>query len=58
MTYDYEYFKTTIYDMTNIDLNSYKEKQMKRRIDTLITKRKLKCPNCGAHKYCKKVLTK
>lgn len=22
------------------------------------TKRKLKCPNCGAHKYCKKVLTK
>ncbi|MGN1148239.1 MAG: helix-turn-helix domain-containing protein [Lachnospiraceae bacterium] len=23
-----------------------------------ITKRKLKCPNCGAHKYCKKVLTK
>lgn len=23
-----------------------------------ITKRKLKCPECGAHKYCKKVLTK
>lgn len=23
-----------------------------------ITKRKLKCPNCGAHEYCKKVLTK
>ena len=23
-----------------------------------ITKRKLVCPNCGAHKYCKKVLTK
>lgn len=23
-----------------------------------ITKRKLKCPKCGAHKYCKKVLTK
>ncbi|MCI8326702.1 MAG: helix-turn-helix domain-containing protein [Lachnospiraceae bacterium] len=23
-----------------------------------ITKRKLKCPNCGAHRYCKKVLTK
>lgn len=23
-----------------------------------ITKRKLKCPNCGAHGYCKKVLTK
>ena len=25
MTYDYEYFKKTIYDMTKIDLNSYKE---------------------------------
>ena len=23
-----------------------------------ITKRKLVCPHCGAHKYCKKVLTK
>ncbi len=23
-----------------------------------IMKRKLKCPNCGAHRYCKKVLTK
>lgn len=23
-----------------------------------ITKRKLKCPSCGAHQYCKKVLTK
>lgn len=23
-----------------------------------LTKRKLVCPNCGAHKYCKKVLTK
>lgn len=23
-----------------------------------ITRRKLKCPRCGAHKYCKKVLTK
>lgn len=23
-----------------------------------ITKRKLACPYCGAHKYCKKVLTK
>ena len=23
-----------------------------------ITKRKLVCPNCGAHKYCRKVLTK
>lgn len=23
-----------------------------------VTKRKLRCPNCGAHKYCKHVLTK
>ena len=22
------------------------------------TKRKLECPNCGAHRYCRKVLTK
>lgn len=38
MTYDYEYFKKAIYDLTSIDLNAYKEKQMKRRIDTLINK--------------------
>lgn len=36
--YDYEYFKKAIYDLTKIDLNAYKEKQMKRRIDTLIAK--------------------
>lgn len=38
MVYDYEYFKKAIYDLTKIDLNAYKEKQMKRRIDTLIGK--------------------
>ena len=38
MTYDYEWFKKQIYSITTIDLNSYKEKQMKRRIDTLINK--------------------
>lgn len=37
--YDYEYFKEAVYDLTKIDLNAYKEKQMKRRIDTLISKR-------------------
>lgn len=36
--YDYEYFKKQVYDLTKIDLNAYKEKQMKRRIDTLIMK--------------------
>lgn len=34
----YENFKESIYQMTKIDLNSYKERQMKRRIDSLITK--------------------
>lgn len=38
MAYDYEWFKKAIYDLTKIDLNAYKEKQMKRRIDTLIAK--------------------
>ena len=34
----YEAFKEDIYRLTSIDLNSYKERQMKRRIDSLITK--------------------
>lgn len=47
MTYDYEYFKRAVYELTKIDLNAYKEKQMKRRIDTLITKNKI----VGYEKY-------
>lgn len=47
MAYDYEYFKKAVYDLTKIDLNAYKEKQMKRRIDTLITKNKI----VGYEKY-------
>lgn len=39
---DYEMFKKEIFAMTKIDLNSYKERQMKRRIDTLIAKHKHK----------------
>ena len=39
MAYDYEWFKKAVFDMTKIDLNAYKEKQMKRRIDTLISRR-------------------
>ena len=35
MAYDYEHFKADVYKLTDIDLNSYKEKQMKRRIETL-----------------------
>lgn len=37
----YEKFKKDIYALTSIDLNLYKEKQMKRRIDTLIAKNKI-----------------
>ncbi len=34
----YSKFKDDIYALTKIDLSSYKERQMRRRIDTLITK--------------------
>lgn len=37
----YEEFKKDIFALTKIDLNAYKEKQMKRRIDTLITKNQI-----------------
>lgn len=36
--FDYEQFKKAVYQLTTIDLSCYKEKQMKRRIDTLIAK--------------------
>ena len=36
----YEKFKKDVFSLTKIDLNAYKEKQMKRRIDTLIGKNK------------------
>ena len=42
MADDYENFKKQILMLTKIDLNAYKEGQMKRRIDTLITKQKCK----------------
>lgn len=45
--YDYDYFKKEVYNLTKIDLNAYKEKQMKRRIDTLISKRGI----CEYDKY-------
>lgn len=47
MAYDYEYFKKEVLALTAIDLNCYKEKQMKRRIDTLILKHKIE----GYDKY-------
>ncbi|MBR1476842.1 MAG: protein-glutamate O-methyltransferase CheR [Lachnospiraceae bacterium] len=53
MEFDYEYFKKEVFKLTKIDLNAYKEKQMKRRIDTLITKNKIK----GYDNYVKALST-
>ncbi|MCM1187264.1 MAG: protein-glutamate O-methyltransferase CheR [Lachnoclostridium sp.] len=53
MTYDYEYLKKEVLALTTIDLNSYKEAQMKRRIDTLITKHNIK----GYDKYVQALRT-
>lgn len=39
---DYEKFKKDVLRLTKIDLNAYKERQMKRRIDTLIMRHKIK----------------
>ncbi len=39
MIKDYEGFKNEIYQMTGINLSNYKERQMKRRIDSLVAKR-------------------
>lgn len=47
MDYDYGYLKQQIFNLTSIDLNAYKERQMKRRIDTLIDKHGIK----GYDKY-------
>ncbi len=38
MTKDYEWFKDEVFKLSGIDLNAYKERQMKRRIDSLISK--------------------
>ncbi|MDO4965906.1 MAG: protein-glutamate O-methyltransferase CheR [Lachnospiraceae bacterium] len=38
---DYEQFKAAVFKLTSIDLSAYKEKQMRRRIDTLINKHKI-----------------
>jgi chemotaxis protein methyltransferase CheR len=45
MTDSYEVFKEQIYRLTTIDLNAYKERQMKRRIDALITKHNINSYN-------------
>ena len=42
MIRNYEDFKNSIYEITKIDLNAYKERQMKRRIDALLARHKIK----------------
>jgi len=42
MAMNYEQFKAQVLTLTKIDLNAYKERQMKRRIDSLIAKNKFK----------------
>lgn len=41
MADNYESFKVQIYGLTKINLDAYKERQMKRRIDALISKHKI-----------------
>ncbi len=53
MAMDYEGFKKSVYELTKIDLSSYKEKQMKRRIDTLIAKNEI----VGYDAYVKAIQT-
>lgn len=48
----YEEFKTKVYQMTTIDLSAYKEKQMRRRIDSLVTRNK-----CDSYDAYVKLLT-
>ena len=52
LLYGYEYFKREILALTGIDLSSYKEAQMKRRIDTLISKHKI--DSYDKYVYCLK----
>ena len=51
MVYDYEYFIKEVLKLTQIDLNAYKQNQMKRRIDALIAKRKI----AGYHDYIERM---
>ncbi|MBR3634947.1 MAG: chemotaxis protein CheR, partial [Lachnospiraceae bacterium] len=42
MQYDYDYFIGEILKLTQIDLSSYKQNQMKRRIDAFISRHDVK----------------
>ena len=46
----YEDFKKEVYVLTKIDLNYYKEKQMRRRIDAIATKNG--CSNYEEYSMC------
>lgn len=39
MAYGYEEFKKDVYQLTDIDLNMYKERQMRRRIESLVIRK-------------------
>jgi chemotaxis protein methyltransferase CheR len=45
---DYEYLKSKIYKLTNIDINCYKSQQMRRRLEAYLVRNNY--PNVGA--YC------
>ena len=53
MAYDYDVFIKEVEKLTQIDLSAYKQNQMKRRIDALITKHKIS----GYEEYIKTLKT-
>jgi chemotaxis protein methyltransferase CheR len=53
MINDFEDFKKFVLRLTGIDLNAYKERQMKRRIDTLIARNRFD----GYNSYCQALQT-
>ena len=53
MIFDYEYFKREVLTLTGINLSCYKEAQMKRRIDNLISKYRIE----GYDKYVARLRT-
>ena len=42
MNWDYEDFKEAVFKLINLNLSYYKERQMKRRIDSLISRNRYK----------------
>lgn len=52
MNWDYKDFKKAVFELTNINLSYYKERQMKRRIDSLINRNNYK----GYYEYYQALL--